>query len=109
MTHRFRISADFSPTVGSRFRNQGPNSGEEFRSILRDRLSDAITDREFLEVDLDGSCGYPASFLSEGFAVLAREMGGAMSRWMVLKSDEEPYLIDEVWAMVRKAEAGVVT
>lgn len=65
----FNIATQFSRYPGGRLRSDGPFSGEEFRdSVLRPLL-----DRDGqVEIELDGTRGYPPSFLDEVFGGLVR-------------------------------------
>ena len=57
-----------------------------------------------LIVDLDGAAGYATSFLEEAFGGLAREFGSqAVSNTLELKSNDEPYLVDEILTYIRNA------
>ena len=57
-------------------------------------------------MDLDGGCGYAASFLDEAFGGLARKIGSSARVLKVLeiKSDDECYLRDDITRPVREAE-----
>lgn len=69
----YTIASQFSKTPGGRFRKNGPYSGEEFRDdVLRDLLGTAIRNGEQLTIVLDGTAGYPSSFLEEAFGGLIR-------------------------------------
>lgn len=80
---------------GPRFKHLGACSGEEFRELLTKKLLE--TD-DLFEVDLDGAAGYGSSFLEEAFGGLIREGKVSLSKVqsMVFKSEEEPYLLDEI-------------
>ena len=73
MTMTYSFANDFSTTPGGRFRKHGPYSGEEFRDdVLRDLLQAAIEGDDTLFIVLDGTSGYPSSFLEEAFGGLIR-------------------------------------
>lgn len=64
---------DFTITPGGRYKKHGKYSGEEYReSILIPAYNKAKDNNEGLCVDLDGTYGYPSSFLEEAFGGLAR-------------------------------------
>lgn len=84
----------FTKTPGGRLREDGPYSGEEFRDDILIPALEAHPD-ETVEVDLDGTCGYAASFLEEVFGGLIRR-GVSPYRSIKLVANEEPYLIDEI-------------
>ena len=69
------IARDFSKTPAGRSREaHGNHSGETFReTILWPKLQEAINSHTNLIVVLDGTAGYPASFLDEAFGGLIRE------------------------------------
>ena len=73
MTMTYRIADEFSTTPGGRFRKHGPYSGEEFRDdVLRGLLRRAIEADDKVAIVLDGTAGYPSSFLEEAFGGLIR-------------------------------------
>ncbi len=104
---RLSVLKDFSATPGPRYIREGEFSGESFRkTVLLPRFKDAIESGVKLYVDLDGTAGYGTSFLEEAFGGLVRveayssEMVRAV---VVLKSDEEEYLIDDVHRYIEDA------
>ena len=73
MTMTYSIANEFSTTPGGRFRKHGPYSGEEFRDdVLCNLLRTAMGDGDTLTIELDGTAGYPSSFLEEAFGGLIR-------------------------------------
>ena len=97
------IAHEYTPLPGPRFKKQGPKSGEEFReSILEPRFKEAQKRGEVILVDLDGGYGYGTSFLEESFGGLARIHGvDAVLDTLIFKSEEEPYLIDDIKRYIR--------
>lgn len=94
------ISKDYTKTPGPRNEREGSFSGEVFRKdILSPKLNYAISNKRILLVDLDGTAGYGTSFLEEAFGGLIRNEGLTLQqvkKHLTLKSDEEPYLIDDI-------------
>lgn len=66
---KINIAKDFSPTPGGRHKNLSPWSGEEFCDKIASYLVRGIR----VEITLDGTEGYGASFLEEAFGGLARK------------------------------------
>jgi len=100
-----RIAKDFSETPGSRARDEGDFSGDEFlQDVLRPAYLQAVKDGSALTVDLDGTEGYATSFLEATFGGLAREFDAAeILRVISFKSDDEPFLIDEIKGYIADA------
>jgi hypothetical protein len=100
-----RIAEQFTITPGPRLREEGDFSGQQFREEqLRPMFLDVRSRGGQLLVDLDGTAGYATSFLEETFGGLAREFGSdEVSRLLEFKSEEEPFLIDEVRGYIAKA------
>jgi len=100
------IAKDFSVTPGFRYETDGPKSGEEFRKkFLEPLFEDEESDEQIL-IDLDGAAGYATSFLEEVFGGLARKYGVEVCiRRLEIKSDEEPFLIDEINEYIENAGA----
>ena len=98
------IAKDFSNAPGARHRDRGKNSGQEFRE---DFLEKFFTDgsSEIVVLELDGTYGYPVSFLEEVFGGLARIYGSeAVLKRLQFISDEEPLLINEIISYISDAE-----
>ena len=74
MSKLLNIATDFSKTPAGRYREaHGDHSGEAFREDkLLPYLREAIDTKSKLIVRLDGTAGYPASFLDEAFGGLIR-------------------------------------
>lgn len=102
------IATEFSPTPGPRYVWQGEHSGEKFlKELLQPRFDEAAREGDTLLVDLDGTEGYATSFLEEAFGGLARDQGKeAVRSTLRLKSEDEPYLEEEVWSYVDAALTG---
>lgn len=65
------IATDFSKTPGGRYVTDGPSSGEDFRERF---LIPALAEGGVVVVELDGTRGYPSSFLEEAFGGLVRKL-----------------------------------
>jgi hypothetical protein len=69
MTTEIKIARDFSTKPVGRYRADGPHTGEAFRE---DILIPALEKGDNVVVILDGTEGYPSSFLEEAFGGLVR-------------------------------------
>jgi hypothetical protein len=101
------VATEFCDTPGPRTREEGDFSGELFLDeYLRPRFQAALQAGETLLVDLDGTEGYATSFLEAAFGGLSREFGTAeVLKIIRFKSDDEPYLIQEVTNYIKEAQA----
>lgn len=73
---KINIARDFSDVLGGRYYTDGKYSGEEFYdTILETKFKDAKSLNTKLEVDLDGTFGYPSSFIDQSFGELGRKYG----------------------------------
>ena len=99
------IAKEFSSTPGPRARDEGDFSGDQFlEEVLRPAYAQAVKEGSTLIVDLDGTEGYATSFLEATFGGLAREFDAAeILRVVTFKSDDEPYLIDEIKGYIADA------
>ena len=62
---------DFTEAPGPRFINQGEHSGEQFYvDVLNGKMAQCIRENKELDVLLDGTAGYPSSFLDQAFGEL---------------------------------------
>lgn len=103
------VARDFSSVPGPRSRDEGPFSAEQFLDeLLQPKFNEAEDAGETLLVDLDGGCGYATSFLEEAFGGLARRLSSPerVLKVLKIKSDEEPYLCDDVTKYVIEAKTG---
>jgi len=66
---RISIAGDYSRYPGPRFKKLGADSGEDFRDGT---LIPALKDGRRVAIQIDGTSGYPASFLEEAFGGLVR-------------------------------------
>ncbi len=105
------ICKEFSASPGPRYTSEGDFSGEEFRvTLLGPRLKDAIVNKKKLFIDLDGTAGYGTSFLEEAFGGLIRIDGYKYDDILAhsqLKSDEEPYLTEDIMGYLKDAKKAV--
>ncbi|WP_295145090.1 STAS-like domain-containing protein [uncultured Reyranella sp.] len=73
MTVEINIARDFSSTPVGRFREDGTHTGQHFRE---DFLIPPLEKGEDLIIILDGTAGYPSSFIDAAFGGLLR-----LGRW----------------------------
>lgn len=100
---KISISKDFSEFPGGRYRKHGPYSGEEFRESI---LIPAFRSHEKLVVNIDGTKGFPSSFLEEAFGGLLRrgisiEEINANLKIEFLDRHNKPYY-DQIWDYINK-------
>lgn len=98
-----KIATDFSEFPGARNYEDGPNSGQEFFDKILDQFFSENVKAGMI-IDLDNTNGYATSFLDAAFGGLARKYGPkkVMSA-ITFKSEEEPYLIDEIKNYIERA------
>lgn len=92
------VCKDFTDAPGPRYISQGTFSGEEFRKKkLIPNMKKAIDDGEKILIDLDGTFGYPTSFLEEAFGGLTEFFDkNDILRIIEFKSNDEIGLIEEI-------------
>lgn len=102
------VGKEFSDTPGPRSRTQGDFSGEDFlERLLKPRFEQALGRGLVLRVDLDGTEGYATSFLEAAFGGLSRIYGAdKVLGHLDFKSDDEPYLVDEIKRYINEASSG---
>jgi hypothetical protein len=100
-----KVASEFSETPGPRSREEGEFSGAEFlENILAPKFEQARQAGTTLTVDLDGTEGYATSFLEAAFGGLARKYSEkAVQETVILKSEDEPYLVDEIGRYIAEA------
>lgn len=103
MEKRINIAQDFSVALGGRWKRIGPKSGEEFYDdILLPAYEEAKCNNEKLIICLDGTKGYPSSFLDQSFGELAREKGVQdVKKIIKFETKVFPWVVDyiktEIW------------
>lgn len=91
------IARDYTKTPGGRFIKEGPFSGEDFRKrILIPKYEEAEATGECLRIILDGGYGYGSSFLEEAFGGLVREGYNLRPDQIIIISNEEPKLVEDI-------------
>lgn len=104
MEKKINIAKDYSPVLGGRWIALGPHSGEDFYNT--------ILEPAYLEVnakgngkiifELDGTKGYPSSFLDQSFGELGRIYGVQKIRNLIeFKTNIFQWVVDyinkEIW------------
>ena len=70
---------DFTEAPGPRFICQGDHSGEQFYvDVLNEKMAQCIKEDKELDVLLDGTAGYPSSFLDQAFGELVYDFTQAI-------------------------------
>lgn len=97
-TKTLKILTDFSEYPGIRYSTQCEKSGEEFyHECLNGKFTSAYRNNEVLCVDLDGSAGYPPSFLDEAFGNLIYDFSlEIVVKHINIISNDEPDLKDYI-------------
>lgn len=99
-----RVATDFYDAPAGRFPEDGDYHGERFRN---QHLLPALSAGGEVFVDLDNTEGYGSSFLEEAFGGLVRLCGYSardLHERLVLKSDEDESVIQEVWEYIDTAK-----
>ncbi|MFV0326359.1 MAG: STAS-like domain-containing protein [Bacteroides xylanisolvens] len=103
METTINIAKEFSSVLGGRWERLGPHSGEEF---YRDKLLPAYLNvsegNGKVIIELDGTKGYPSSFLDQSFGELARNYGAEKVRnTIIFKTSVFQWVVDyinkEIW------------
>lgn len=107
MERVIRVASDFTDTPGARSRSQGDFSGEEFReTVLIPAVLEARKHRETIKIDLDGTYGYPPSFLEEAFGGLVRTFpSDDFSRMFEFVTFDEPSLPERIALYIKNGNA----
>lgn len=80
----------------------GDSSSKMFMKYLFLDFEDAIQNKQKLLIDLDGTIGYGHNWLFAVFSQFVDKYGQkkVLSN-IIIKSDEEPYLIDDILKMIK--------
>ena len=103
---KIKISKDFSPTLGGRYRENGPWSGEEFRDdLLIGKVYEALHKREPLFIDFDDCYGIGTAWLDEAFTGIVTKYGiSFLNDILGIKSDDDETLEEYVRSRLQSAE-----
>lgn len=107
MAIMIKVATDFSETPGARFTTQGDYTGQEFRrTILIPAVKEAKETGEKIVIDLDGTYGYPPSFLEEAFGGLVREFPDEdFSNMFEFITFDEPSLVEKIAKYIKNGNA----
>lgn len=97
---KIKVKTDFSKCPGLRtYDISRDKSGEYFyHTILNNKFYQAVSQGLKLIVDLDGTAGYPPSFIDEAFGRLIYDFGEDMVReHLDIISNEEPIWKDTIY------------
>lgn len=100
------IAKDFSKFPAGRYFEDGPYSGQLFRtSLLAPALREALQSGHKVVVDLNGTPGFGSSFLEEAFGGLVRSEGftAAQIRSILDIVSDDPTLIPSIEKNVSEA------
>ncbi len=103
---KISVCKDFTDAPGPRYIIQGDFSGELFRNKwLIPNLKEALKNKDKVLVDLDGTFGYPTSFLEEAFGGLTEFFDkNVILNTIEFKSNDELGLIDEIKEYINSDE-----
>lgn len=99
------ISQDYSKTLGGRWISLGEFSGEDFfKRVLEPSYLEAVKENSTLTIELDGTTGYPSSFLDQSFGELARKYGVEnVNKALAFKAEVFAWVVDyikqRIWAI----------
>lgn len=97
----YQFSTQYTRYPGGRLRKHGPYSGEEFRE---DVLWSLLQGTAKIHIDLSNTYGFGSSFLDESFGEIGKRLGLAVCKQrMTFSSDDDPALVDLIWAKITKA------
>lgn len=95
------FAEEYTRYPGGRLRKHGPFSGEAFRE---DILWPILQKNTRLHVDLTDTYGFGSSFLDESFGEIGKRIGLIECRSRItFQSDDDPALVDLIWAKIKKA------
>ena len=106
---KINIAQDFNDVLGGRFYSDGQYSGQEFfEEILKRKYEEAIGKKEKLEINLDGTFGYPSSFIDQSFGELGRKYGEKMvQNTLTFISEDQPSLENKIREYIRRGSDNV--
>lgn len=99
------IAKEFSRTPAGRYLSDGPSNGEKFREEF---LVPNLLKYGTIDIKLDGTAGYPSSFLEEAFGGLIRnrtltaEEAHAKIRLIASSPDYKRY-VNAIWSHIDAA------
>lgn len=97
----YQFAKQYTRYPGGRLRIHGPYSGEAFRE---DVLWPLLQINEKILINLTDTFGFGSSFLDESFGEIGKRLGfEACKKKLVFTSEDDPTLVDLVWAKINKA------
>ncbi len=97
------ISTQYSDMLGARSGKREEYPGDIFyKELLKPYYLKAVENNEKLVINLDGTYGYPSSFIDESFGGLSREFGSQKVLNVIqFISKDQPGLIDVITENIR--------
>lgn len=95
------ISKDFSKYIGGPERRLSKFSAEEFREKF---LEENFEKYDHINIELDGTLGYPIDFLEEAFGTMARKYGTKIFWEKVSFISANTYVSDKIAYIVNHSE-----
>ena len=105
--YKISIATDYSLVLGGRYIRLGDYSGEDFyNKILEAKFTSAFYNNKKLIIELDGTKGYPSSFLDQSFGELARIYGEDNVRdTLIFKTNVFQWVVEfinkEIWNQIK--------
>lgn len=97
----YHFANQYTRYPGGRLRKHGPYSGEAFRE---DVLWPLLQTEKKIFLDLTDASGFGSSFLDESFGEVGKRLGYSTCKArLVLQSEDDPALVDLIWAKIKKA------
>ena len=95
------ISKEFSKYIGGPEKRLGKFSAEEFREQF---LNENFEKYDRINIELDGTLGYPIAFLDEAFGSIARKYGKEMFWEKIRFISRDTYVSDKIAYIVNHSE-----
>jgi hypothetical protein len=108
MAKIFNIAQEYNRILGGRWIRLGEFSGEDFYNrVLEPNFKEACQNNTTFTVELDGTTGYPSSFLDQSFGELARRYGkDLVKNTVILKANIFAWIVEyintEIWDKTEK-------
>ena len=96
------ISKDFSKYIGGREKRIAKFSGEDFREKF---IDPNFENHDQINIELDGTLGYPWDFLDEVFGSIARKYGKDLFWKKINLISNNNYVTDKIKYIVNNSKA----
>ena len=109
MMLKINVAKDFNDAIGVRLKSVSDYSAEHFYfKHLKPKFMKALKKKEKLHLYMDGTWGYPDSFIYEAFGMISYKFGYEVKDSLVIHNSEDEDLEDTIYKAIKERDCHIV-